>query len=1001
MRFPLIDRLTSAFRSFLDPNRSPTPAEIYGPPQPPAPLHDEIRTDQYIPPNFVGPLDLENDGRETDEIRRAFREFHRREPSFRTAIDGKVAAVACLDVAVIPEDKDNPLDQRAAEFAKWTIERTPHGWDGLIAKVLRPALIDGWSVSEKICQPIGYHAKWAGLWGLKAVKSRDSEKLRLRLDVFRNVAAIVSRVRGLVPHDPRKVILFTHNDLFENPFGQSDSRAVYRACSLIEDAYKLWAAALKVYSGPFLKGKVKDPLNRKAMEAAVKAGRAGGWIVTPAEDEVDLLNLASATSFDAFEKKVNKLREEVFLSIRGSYLPFLQGNGTGSDSRGDSKIGKMASNDAEYLLAKAVGRCLSHQLVPDLVIPNFGPTVGMPQVVLGGVNWAETQAQLNVAKSLLNDFHQPISAAWLYHVSQIPPPTDGPDGEDAVKPSQAAIPGGPFSPSNDTDPGGMEFSQTPQPVMVPTVHLHRDPGRFQWRPDTDPITGVERDRPQAEYDADCAEPLGVWLDPSDGRVYVVDGHHALDMAKRAGVERLPVEFLDAVTGEDAARLGMRRNFSSPGQRFRDGPPGPPPRPGLVWKNETHRWINPRTQEEHDHVPAAKPASGIATKPSPAGKPKNSQPEAAPPGKAKATRGEMHGAKVVGMGKDRKVVMADGSPAPDHIKPAMIQEAWTDVKVSLDPKADVAVVAMGPKSRTNSKMVPQTVYSDNWATKAAATKFARIEEGLRKSGEMYAQNLANLNDPKHKESAAAVWLMQEQATRPGSDEDTKGVEHLYGKKMTKDMVVENAQLTDSTGRGMVSKDGKPMTTALAIKVGQHVVPIRDQGTRERLLAARESGDLHDTGYWMKSHGATTIEGRHIVKAKDGVRLQFVGKEGVWHDHLIHNPDLANMLLERKKKAGNEGQLFDTDYAKVVKYTKENLDGGAFTPKDFRTMAATQLAISAVKMTPAPTDEKSYKATVQKVGETVSKMLGNRWQQAVESYIAPEVFSSWRANIGKPT
>lgn len=576
MRLPLINRLTSAFRAFLDPNRSPSPSEIYGSPNAPAPLRDEIRTDSYIPPNFVGPLDLENDGRETDEIRKAFREFHRREPSFRTAIDGKVAAVACLDVAVIPEDKDNPLDQRAAEFVKWTVERSPHGWDGLIAKCLRPALIDGWSVAEKILQPVEHHAKWAGLWGLKAVKSRDSEKLRLRLDVYRNVAAVVSRVRGLVPHDPRKVILFTHNDLFENPFGQSDSRAVYRACYLIEDAYKLWAAALKVYSGPFLKGKVKDPLNRKAMEAALRAGRAGGWLVTPAEDDVDLLNLASATSFDAFEKKVNKLREEVFLSIRGSYLPFLQGNGTGSDSRGDSKIGKMASNDAEYLLAKAIGRCLTHQLVPDLVVPNFGPTVGMPQIILGGVNWSETQAQLNVAESLLTKFRQPISAAWLYHVSQIPPPVSD---KDAVQPPAPAPTGGgglfgPGDPNdgnpndgnpNDPIPGAdsqsLGFARFSRAVSIPTAQLHLDPGRFQWRQNTDPITGVERDRPPAEYDPDRAEPLGVWLDPADGRVYVVDGHHALDMAKRGGVERLPVEFLDAATDSEAARLGLRRNFA--------------------------------------------------------------------------------------------------------------------------------------------------------------------------------------------------------------------------------------------------------------------------------------------------------------------------------------------------------------------------------------------------------------------------------------------------------
>ncbi len=32
-----------------------------------------------------------------------------------------------------------------------------------------------------------------------------------------------------------------------------------------------------------------------------------------------------------------------------------------------------------------------------------------------------------------------------------------------------------------------------------------------------------------------------------------------------------------------------------------GPPGPPPRPNLVWKQETHRWINPENGKMHDHT----------------------------------------------------------------------------------------------------------------------------------------------------------------------------------------------------------------------------------------------------------------------------------------------------------------------------------------------------------------------------------------------------------------
>ena len=35
-----------------------------------------------------------------------------------------------------------------------------------------------------------------------------------------------------------------------------------------------------------------------------------------------------------------------------------------------------------------------------------------------------------------------------------------------------------------------------------------------------------------------------------------------------------------------------------GTILKQAPPGPPPRPGLVWKPSTHRWINPENKYEY-------------------------------------------------------------------------------------------------------------------------------------------------------------------------------------------------------------------------------------------------------------------------------------------------------------------------------------------------------------------------------------------------------------------
>jgi hypothetical protein len=416
-------------------------------PQATRPEADQIRSDGYTAP-YSGPNDLDDYGRETDEMRRAYRDFHRKEPAVRSALEGLVASLADCDVAVIPEDEDNAQDCRAAEFVQWTVDRSPHGWDGLIRNTALPALIDGWSVGEKTFRGTARARKWGGLWGLKHVKSKDTANLKLTLDAYRNVLGVVNMVRGMGSYAMDKVVLFTHADVYDNPFGASELRAAYRGCQLIENAYQLWTFALGAYSGPFLKGKFSKDERRIPMQKALKLARAGGFITIPKDDDLEVINLASAVSFDAFERKIDKLREEIYMTIRGAYLPFMQGTAGGGDVRGDSKTSKGAGSDPrERVLCKALGRCFTHQLCADLVYPNFGEGVGVPRIVLGGTDWAETQAQLDVAKSLLNDFKIPLSKQYLYRIGQTPPPSSP---EDAVNPAAAPDPlagigGGGFS----------------------------------------------------------------------------------------------------------------------------------------------------------------------------------------------------------------------------------------------------------------------------------------------------------------------------------------------------------------------------------------------------------------------------------------------------------------------------------------------------------------------------------------------------------------------------
>lgn len=74
-------------------------------------------------------------------------------------------------------------------------------------------------------------------------------------------------------------------------------------------------------------------------------------------------------------------------------------------------------------------------------------------------------------------------------------------------------------------------------TYVPTRSISTDPARFQ------PRGGVAPERVQnivESYDPQAMDPLKVWQDPSDGKVYVLAGHHRLEALREMGVEDAPV-----------------------------------------------------------------------------------------------------------------------------------------------------------------------------------------------------------------------------------------------------------------------------------------------------------------------------------------------------------------------------------------------------------------------------------------------------------------------------
>lgn len=347
------------------------------------------------------------------------------------------------------------------------------------------------------------------------------------------------------------------------------------------------------------------------------------------------------------------------------------------------------------------------------------------------------------------------------------------------------------------------------------------------------------------------------------------------------------------------------------------------------------------------------------------------------------KGESVGARREGKGVDAKVILEDGTEAPPHIKASMIPPAWENVRVYIDPDSEVLVEATQTTAR--GLKCNKHVYKKSYEQEQQAAKHFRIEQMMDEDGVIKSQIKEGLRDPKTREEAAVAMLMDIQATRPGGEGNDRGLNKHYGVEMKPEMIV----ITPPKPNKKDEVKGDPK---VEIEVNGEKIHIRDKAAAAQLIKRKESGEgLEDTTFWLKSHGATTLEKRNVIETPEGLRLQFVGKEGVWHDHLIKDPALAEVIRQQADKSEG-GKIFKTNEVKVNAYV-ETLDTGRFSSKDFRIKRATELALDEVQGKyggRVPKDEKERNAWIMEISTKAASVLGNQPKQCFETYINPHLW-----------
>ncbi|MCS7168213.1 MAG: DUF935 family protein [Gemmatales bacterium] len=331
------------------------------------------------------------------------------EPTVKAALLQKVVAVASLDLHVHPAHPAQRQDRRAARFVFDVLTQCAGGLRKICEALLLPALLDGYSVAEKVWM-VQRHGPWAGKIVLRDLKAKDPAWFRLETDAFYNITAVVS-ADGKQRYDPRDFVIVRYLSLYEHPYGMSDLLAAYRAWWTLDTAWKLRMLALERFSHPLLIGRY--PAHRSdwqsALEQALREARQAGYITLPEGVEILPLTLAGRNAED-FAQAVRDLRHEIYLGITGALLHGLEGLRTGARCLGE--VHRSTAELFVWHLAQLVSDALNSQLLPDLVQLNFA-YADVPRVQLVGVNDRELWASLKVDRGL-RAMGLPLARSALY-----------------------------------------------------------------------------------------------------------------------------------------------------------------------------------------------------------------------------------------------------------------------------------------------------------------------------------------------------------------------------------------------------------------------------------------------------------------------------------------------------------------------------------------------------------------------------------------------------------
>jgi DNA topoisomerase IB len=188
---------------------------------------------------------------------------------------------------------------------------------------------------------------------------------------------------------------------------------------------------------------------------------------------------------------------------------------------------------------------------------------------------------------------------------------------------------------------------------------------------------------------------------------------------------------------------------------------------------------------------------------------------------------------------------------------------------------------------------------------------------------------------------------------------------------------------------------------------------DGWQRERVLAC--AARLLDLGFFRvgsedyaeqnRTYGLATILKRHVTIDGDLVTFDYPAKSGKQRIQSVAEPTVVEILrgLKRRKGGGPELLAYNSGHRWIdvrsgdINAYIQQITGGDFTAKDFRTWSATVLVAVALAVSHHADSKTGRKRAVSRAIQEVAHYLGNTPAVCRSSYVDPRVIDRYRAGV----